>query len=265
MDQPVMLDPRRVVPDTHILPAYLPVPGAGILPVNAFVIRAREPVLIDTGLLALRDDFMRSLASVIAPEELRWIWLTHADADHLGNLAPLLAAAPEARLVTSFLGMGKLGLLGHPLERVHMIEAGATIDAGDRRLAAVAPPVFDAPETLAIFDTRTDALFSADCFGALMAEPAESAVEIAPEALRHGMVNWAHVDAPWLRIVEPGGLANALGGIRRLQPATVLSSHLPPAPGLTETLLANLAAAGTAAGAAAEQRATDEALHAVEA
>jgi hypothetical protein len=36
----------------EILPteAHFPIPGMGFLPVNAFVIKAREPVLIDTGM-----------------------------------------------------------------------------------------------------------------------------------------------------------------------------------------------------------------------
>lgn len=38
--------------DTHVLPTYYPVPGFGILPVNAFVLKAKEPVLVDAGLLA---------------------------------------------------------------------------------------------------------------------------------------------------------------------------------------------------------------------
>lgn len=265
MDHPVMFEPRHVAPDTHLLPAYLPVPRAGVLPVNAFVITAREPVLIDTGLLALREDFLRALASVIAPEELRWIWLTHMDPDHLGNLAPLLAAAPAARLVTNFLGMGKLGLLGHPVERVRMISAGETLDAGDRRLLAHAPPVFDAPETLTVFDSRTETLFSADAFGALLTEPAETAAAIAPEALRQGMVTWAHVDAPWLPSVRAGAFDEALDGIRRLRPATVLGSHLPPAAGMSEALLAHLGAARANAGAAAEAAAVEASLEAIEA
>jgi hypothetical protein len=40
----------RPIPDVHVLPAHFPNPGAGCRPVNAFVIKAREPVLIDTGM-----------------------------------------------------------------------------------------------------------------------------------------------------------------------------------------------------------------------
>jgi glyoxylase-like metal-dependent hydrolase (beta-lactamase superfamily II) len=46
---------------------------------------AEEPVLIDTGVGVEGPDFLAALESIIAPEELRWIWLTHDDADHTGS------------------------------------------------------------------------------------------------------------------------------------------------------------------------------------
>ena len=55
--------PYRITPDTEILPAHFPVPGAGLLPVNAFVIKAKEPVLIDTGMGIDSDEFLKALKS----------------------------------------------------------------------------------------------------------------------------------------------------------------------------------------------------------
>ena len=34
--------------DVHVLPANLSLPGMGVLPVNAFLLMAEEPVLIDS-------------------------------------------------------------------------------------------------------------------------------------------------------------------------------------------------------------------------
>jgi len=58
----------------------------GFLPVNAFVIKAREPVLVDTGMGIESDAFMKALESIIDPQDLRWVWLTHDDADHTGSI-----------------------------------------------------------------------------------------------------------------------------------------------------------------------------------
>ncbi len=246
MDQPLQFPARQVAPGIDMLPAYMPVPGFGVLAANAFVIHAGEPVLVDTGLGALSGDFMTSLESVIDPAALRWIWITHADPDHVGNLAAVHAAAPNARIVTTYLGMGKMGLLGLPLDRVHLLNPGQRLDVGDRALMAVRPPTYDAPETTALFDPATRTLFSADGFGALLDKPAETAADVAPAALRDGMIGWAMVDAPWLSGLDGATFARSLAGLHDLSPDRVLSSHLPPAEGMLDRLTGNLSAALTA-------------------
>ena len=51
-------------------------------------------------------DFVGELSEVIDPADVRWIWITHPDRDHTGGLWTLLEAAPSARLVTTFIGVG---------------------------------------------------------------------------------------------------------------------------------------------------------------
>ena len=247
MDQPTMIGHRPVAADTASIVSYFPLPTYGVLPINAFLIRAKQPVLVDTGTAVLRGPFMRSLRSLIDPADLRWVWLTHVDMDHAGNLAQVLEAAPGARVVTTFLGMGKMLLHQLPVDRAHLLNPGQSLDVGDRQLLCLRPPTFDAPETTGFFDTRTNALFSADCFGALMKEPAEDASDIAPSDLKEGLITWATADVPWLAAVRADSLAEALGKIRELKPRAILSSHLPPAMGMTDTLLGYLAEARLAA------------------
>ncbi len=237
MDTPTMLGCRSAAPDTEAVVSYFPIPFHGILPINAFRIRAAQPVLVDTGRGSLNEPFMENLRSRIALGELRWIWLTHTDADHMGNLAAVLREAPRTRVVTTFPGMGKMTLHQLPVERVYLLNPGQSLDVGDRRLVGVKPPTFDAPETTGVFDAKTCALFSADCFGALMGKPSDSAAEIAPSHLKKGLETWATIDAPWLHAVNPRTFASSLETIRKLDPAVILSSHPPPAAGMNETLL----------------------------
>lgn len=237
MNMPAMLDNRVVAPSTTLLGTFLPVPGYGILPLNTYVIAAREPVLVDTGVASMRDAFLSRLEQAIDPRDLRWIWLTHADADHLGNLAAVLERAPRARVVTTFVGMAKMGLMGLPTDRVYLLNPGQALDVGDRVLAAVKPPVFDAPETTGFVDQRSGALFSSDCFGALLEDPALDARDITPSALREGATTWATLDAPWLETVDPTLMGRRLSAVAALAPKVILSSHLPPAAGMTDTLL----------------------------
>jgi flavorubredoxin len=229
-----MITTYKAAPDIDVLTSSFPVPGFGLIPINAFVLHAAEPVLIDTGAVVESEDFMAALRSVIDPADLRWIWLTHTDADHIGSLHRLLAENPRVRVITTFLGVGIMGLSAPlPMDRVHLVNPGQTIGVGDRTLTAVRPPTFDNPITTGLYDDRSGALFSADCFGALLAEVPHRAEDLSDDELHQGQVFWATVDSPWLHAVDPPTFDASLDEIRRLHPDHVLSSHLPAASGGT--------------------------------
>lgn len=247
MDKPMMFEPYPATPEIDVLPSYFPIPGYGILPINAFVLKAAEPVLVDTGLTLLSDEFLPQLSSVIDPQDLRWLWLTHVDPDHIGCLHRLLDVAPNLRVITTFLALGKLSLFRPlPLDRVYLLNPGQSLGVGDRMLTAVRPPTFDAPETTGFYDPKSGVLFSADCFGALMSEPAASAAEIPANDLREGLVTWTTVDSPWLHLTDYARFTDTLDSIRVMAPKVILSSHLPMAEGMNEELLQHLVAARVA-------------------
>ena len=238
---------RHVTNDIDILPSYFTVPGFGSIPVNAFVIRASEPVLVDTGLIMDREAFMAELQKVIDPAEIRWLWLTHPDQDHLGSFEHLLEAAPQARIITTFLGLGIYSLFGEmPMDRVYLLNPGESIDVGDRTLTAVKPPTFDNPATTGFYDSKSRAFFSSDSFGAVVQGPADEAGDMAPEALRQGQVLWTTVDSPWLHKVSETKFAAELNTIRQMEPEVILSSHLPPARSMNDTMLQALVDASQA-------------------
>lgn len=236
MPAPVLLGAHTVAPDTFSLSSFVPVGDLGMLALNAFVIHAAEPILIDTGAAALREPFLAALNDAIDPADLRYIWLSHMDADHLGNLDAVLALAPRARVITNGLGLEKMKLLGCDVSRVQLFAPGEELDLGDRRIVPLKPPYYDAPETNGFFDTRTRVLFSADAFGALVERAATDAAEFNPDSLRDGMLAWAAVDAPWLSTVDPRTFGGLLRNIERLDPTAIISGHLPVARGMTGRL-----------------------------
>jgi flavorubredoxin len=242
-----MFDPYQAAHDIDVIPSYFPIPVLGILPVNAFVLKAAEPVLVDTGLVPLSDQFMEKLCSVIDPEELRWLWLTHTDQDHIGSLQAILKAAPRLRVITTFLGVGKMSLFQPlPMDRVYWLNPGQSLSVGDRILTAVKPPSYDGPETTGFYDPKTAVFFSADCFGALMSEPQQYAGDMADGDIQQGLVKWATVDAPWLHDLDSRSFGKTLDRIRQLGAKTILSAHLPVACDMTEQLLGYLATAPAA-------------------
>jgi len=243
MDKPTMFEPYQAAADIDVVPSYFPIPGFGILPVNAFVLKSAEPVLIDTGLVPLSGEFMEKLSSVIEPADLHWLWLTHADQDHVGSLRHILEIAPRLRVITTFMAAGRMSLFQPlPMDRIYFLNPGQSIGLSDRTITAIKPPSYDAAETTGFYDPKAEAFFCSDCFGALMSEPEENAAGIGTENLREGMVTWATVDAPWLHIVEKTLFAESLDRIREISPKLILSAHLPAACDMTEELLENLGA-----------------------
>lgn len=224
--------PYQAGPDVHVLPTNVPLPGGGVLPVNAYVLLAEEPVLIDAGIAVDGKEFLDALASIVDPTALRWVWLTHDDADHTGSIERVLEAAPQARLVTNaFSALRMATWWPVPFERVHAIRVGDRLSVGDRTLRAVPPPLYDNPSTIGLLDEATGSFFSVDSFGAVLTEATEDAAQVPHDALAGGMLEWATADAPWAHLLDRQRFGQVLDGVRRLQPARILSSHLPAANG----------------------------------
>jgi flavorubredoxin len=225
--------------DVWVLPTHLSVPAVGVIPINAFLILAREPVLVDTGIRVDSEEFLTSLKSIIDPQELRWVWLTHDDLDHTGSIEEVMSLAPKARLATHALSALRMTTAWSvPMDRVYALSPGDSIDAGDRKLTALRPPLFDNPMSTGIYDDRSRSFFSVDSFGAVLSRAfVEDATDLTQEELRSGMILWETVDSPWANMLDKTKFDSALQEVRSLDPDSILSSHLPPARGVTERFL----------------------------
>jgi glyoxylase-like metal-dependent hydrolase (beta-lactamase superfamily II) len=243
------METYRVANEVDVLHDAAEIPGLGVLPVNAFLLRAAQPLLVDTGMGVAHDEFVKTVESLIDPTDIRWIWLTHPDRDHTGAMLSLLEAAPQAKLVTTFAAVGYLGTdMTIPMDRVFLLNPGQQLDLGDRTVTAFRPPAFDSPMTVGLRDDKSGFMFSSDCFGAPMASREDAAGpdagRLPADALRDGQLLWASVDSPWLSLVDKGVFAAAVDELKAFAPSAVFSSHLPPAVTDTDRLFANLATAG---------------------
>lgn len=238
-----MNKPRRANADTYIVTTDLPAGQFGILPVNWYLIEAQEPILVDTGMSIERELFLTTLGSLIDPAEIKWIFLTHDDNDHAGNLGQVMKVAPNARLVIPFIAFARLAD-SHELsiERVLLINPGQSFSAGDRALTIIQPPVWDSPATHCAYDSKNAVLFTSDALGALIPQPAEEVSDVPEAAFAEGFHTFARALSPWLQFVDQDKFDRHLEKIRELKPKTILSSHGPVAQDRTDSLLKALSA-----------------------
>lgn len=233
-----MEKPRRANADTYVVRTDFPAGPMGILPINWYLIEAREPVLIDTGMPIEREQFLTTLQSLIDPRDIKWIFLTHDDNDHAGNIAQAMELAPNARVVIPFVGFARMADSHElPLDRVLLINPGQSFSAGDRQLAVVQPPYWDSPATHALYDPKNSVLFAADSLGAFIPAPAEEVADVPEAAFAEGFHTFARALSPWLHLVDQAKFEDHLNTVRRLDPQTILSSHGPAAHGRTDYLL----------------------------
>jgi flavorubredoxin len=241
-----MPSPIRIAEETFVLPTSFPLPGGGILYVNTMVIRGREPILVETGAPVFRDDYLQTAFSLVEPKDVRWIFLSHDDRDHSGNIMQVLEACPNARLVTNFVGMGRMGEeFDLPLRRVHFVNDGETFSAGDRTIAAVRPPYYDSPATRGLWDATTGVYYAADAFGAVVPEECDEVADVPTDAYREGF-NWFNrANSPWHEVTDPAKINAVVDRVRSLEPKVIVSAHGPSAHNRSEELCDMLAAIAT--------------------
>ncbi len=143
--------PTKVAADTYMIHQVQPATGAPLyVYINSMVILGAEPVIVDTGTPANRKQWLEDVFSLVEPEDVRWIFLSHDDVDHTGNLDEALTACLNAKLVCNWAMVERhTNCFDFPLERCLWVMDGEAFSAGDRTLVAVRPPVFDSPTTAA--------------------------------------------------------------------------------------------------------------------
>jgi flavorubredoxin len=79
----------------------VPLPGGAAFSFNQYLIADDEPLLFHTGMRSLFPLVSEAIAAVLPIERLRYVALSHFEADECGALNELLAAAPHAAPVCS--------------------------------------------------------------------------------------------------------------------------------------------------------------------
>ena len=169
------------------------------------MIGSKATVLIDTAMPRGWKKLKDELAEALNGRPLDYIFPTHPESPHMGNIDPLVATYPDARLVGDLRNYH----LYYPREqhRFQTMRAGDVLDLGDRRLQLVRAIVHDLPNSLWGYDPDAGVLFVSDAYPYTHDHEADQCIltseelptEIRPEdtsIVIGRALNWArHLDA----------------------------------------------------------------------
>lgn len=219
----------QISSEAFVIPQDLPVPGLGKLPVNAMVLRGKEPMILDTLAIVHRDYFLEEVFNIVEPEDVRWLFLSHEDRDHSGSIMEVLARCPNAKLVTNFLGLGKLHEeFDFDPRRIHILNDGGTLDIGDRTVAAIRPPLYDSSATTGIWDPKSEIYYGADCFGVVTSgEVPHYTDDMNGSDFEDGFFFMNRANHIWFEHVKSEAIAEAAERIKKLGARMLVSGHGP--------------------------------------
>lgn len=226
---PTRLQPTEIAPETFLIHNH---EGEGKAPVvialNSMVIRSQEPVIVDTGAAEHQSQFLTDVFSLVEPTDVRWVFLSHDDIDHTGNVNVLMDACPNATLVLNWFMVERMGAaLQVAPSRWRWIGDGESLDIGDRVLQAVRPPIYDSPTTRGLYDPTTGVYWSSDGFATPMLTPVSHVADLDHNFWIDGMATFDNYISPWLRLVDTSLFASTVDRVAALRPQVIAGCHTP--------------------------------------
>jgi len=196
----------------------VPLPGNQAFSFNQYLIADDEPLLFHSGMRKLFPLVREAIGAVLPVERLRYVALSHFEADECGALNEFLAAAPNAVPVCG--RVAALVSLGDYADRApRPLADGEDLELGSRTVRWFdTPHVPHAWECGLMLDTKTRTFFCGDLFtqgGTGEVALTESDILGPSEAFRAPMDYFAH--APQTRPV--------LERLAREEPTTLACMH----------------------------------------
>jgi flavorubredoxin len=222
-------EPTRITNETYLIHDHAGEDqGPVVVALNSMVIRGAEPVVVDTGVAENREQFLADVFSLVEPKDIRWLFISHDDVDHTGNLNALMEAAPNATLVVNWFMTERMGasLDVSPL-RQRWVGDGEVVDVGDRKLLTIRPPIFDSPTTRGLFDTTTGVYWSSDSFATPMITPVRNVADIDADFWSEGMMTFNQYVSPWITLTDEAKFAATVDRVEALGASYIVGCHTP--------------------------------------
>jgi flavorubredoxin len=222
-------DPVPIAAETWLIPNLVAADQDTYLSVNSLLVRGDEPIIIDTGAPIHRRRWLEEVFSLVEPEDVRWVFLSHDDGDHTGSLMDVLDLCPSATLVTNFFAVERLALEKPtiPLQRMRWLEPGDSLDIGDRRMRLVLPPIFDGPTTRGLYDERTDVMWAVDSFAALLPGAVHFREDVPQDLYDETFPLFNSLVSPWHQFLDPVRYGRHVDSVAALRPNVVATAHGP--------------------------------------
>jgi flavorubredoxin len=226
----IHVPPTRIAPDTYVIHQVQPALGQPLFVyLNSMVILGKEPMIVDTGTPANRTQWLTDVFSLVQPDDVRWVFLSHDDVDHSGNLDQVMTACPNAQLICSWAMIERhSNCFEFPLERCRWITHDESFSIGDRTLYAVRPPVYDSPTTRGLFDPTTGVYWAVDTFATPLPDPHTAIEDLDPAFWQFGMTMFAFgAVSPWLSMLDHHKYGRYVDNVQRLDITTIAACHSP--------------------------------------
>lgn len=210
---------HEIAPNIYRINTPIALPGdAGQFNFNQYLIRDEEPLLYHTGLKQLFPYVAEAIARVLPLSTLKYVALSHFEADECGALNEFLAAAPAATAVCGRIG-AMVSVGDYASRSPRALADGEDLALGTRSVRWLdTPHVPHAWDCGMLMDESTGTLFCGDLFtqgGPGTQALTESDILEPSESFRITMDYFAH--APQTRAT--------LERLAQLKPSTLACMH----------------------------------------
>lgn len=132
---------------------------------NAYLIRDKKTVLVDTVWLPFDHEFVNNLKREIDLKEIDAIVMQHNEVDHSGALPALMQEIPDTPIYCTANGVKILKGHYHQDWNFVPVKTGDTLDLGESKLTFIEAPMLHWPDTMFSYMSGENILFSNDGFG----------------------------------------------------------------------------------------------------
>ncbi len=132
---------------------------------NSFLIKDEKNVLVDTVWRPLGKEFVSELKKEIDLKDIDYIVITHGEVDHSGGLPELMEEIPDTPIYCTAAAISSLKGHFHKEWNFIQVKTGDELVIGERKLVFYESKMLHWPDSMFVYMTKDNLLFSTDVFG----------------------------------------------------------------------------------------------------